>query len=179
MQKLENKAVLTPSPCFATIQTKRGDFFMDPINQGNQNDENSDSKKGASFAKTLEEVRRFFAQDIFATNMGAVIEEIGDGYAKCTLELLPCHQNAAGAVMGGAIFTLADFAFAVAANWNKPLHVSVSSQITYLGAAKGGRLIAEARKVKEGRSTCFYVVQVQDDLGNPVAHITEYGFQKG
>lgn len=80
--------------------------------------------------------------------------------------------------MGGAIFTLADFAFAVASNWNKPLNVSTTSQITFLGTAKGARLVAEARKVKEGRSTCYYLVDVSDDLGNPVAHVTASGFVK-
>ena len=79
----------------------------------------------------------------------AVIEQVDEGYAKCWLEIQPHHLNAAGTVMGGAIFTLADFAFAVASNWNKPLHVSTTSQITYLGVARGTRLIAEARKVKE------------------------------
>ena len=82
--------------------------------------------------------------------------------------------------MGGAIFTLADFAFAVAANWNKPnLHVTLNSQITYLGTAKGKRLIAEARMVKEGRSTCYCVVDVKDDLGHAVAQITSNGFSIG
>ena len=89
------------------------------------------------------------------------------------------YLNAAGTVMGGAIFTLADFAFAVASNWNKPLHVSTTSQITYLGVARGARLIAEARKVKEGRNTCYYLVEVKDDLGNEVAHVTASGFSKG
>ena len=95
------------------------------------------------------------------------------------LEIQPHHLNAAGTVMGGAIFTLADFAFAVASNWNKPLHVSTTSQITYLGVARGARLIAEARKVKEGRNTCYYLVEVKDDLGNEVAHVTASGISKG
>lgn len=127
----------------------------------------------------LEQIQKIFANDRFATENGAVIEDVNEGYAKCSLEIQQRHLNAAGAVMGGAIFTLADFAFAVASNWNKPLHVSTTSQITYLGAAKGSRLIAEARKVKEGRSTCYYLVEVKDDLGNAVAHVTSSGFSKG
>ena len=86
---------------------------------------------------TLEEVRKRFAHDRFATESGAVIEEVREGYARCSMSITPFHLNAAGAVMGGAIFTLADFTFAVAANWNQPLHVSLTSQITYLAAAKG------------------------------------------
>ena len=62
----------------------------------------------------LEEVRERFSQDRFATVNGAVIEAVGEGYAKCSIILNETHRNALGAVMGGAIFTLADFAFAVA-----------------------------------------------------------------
>lgn len=126
----------------------------------------------------LEQIRKIFANDRFATDNGAVIDEVDDGYAKCSLEIQPNHLNAMGTVMGGAIFTLADFAFAVASNWNKLLNVSTTSQITYLGAAKGKRLIAEAHKVKEGRSTCYYLVDVTDELGNMVAHVTSSGFSK-
>ena len=130
-------------------------------------------------AQKLEQIQKVFANDRFATDTGAVIEQVDEGYAKCWLEIQPHHLNAAGTVMGGAIFTLADFAFAVASNWNKPLHVSTTSQITYLGVARGTRLIAEARKVKEGRSTCYYLVEVKDDLGNEVAHVPASGFSKG
>ena len=129
--------------------------------------------------KPTKEIIEMFEKDRFATGNGAIIEEVADRYAKCSLKLEEIHRNAIGAVMGGVYFTLADFAFAVASNWNKPLHVSTTSQITYLGVARGTRLIAEARKVKEGRSTCYYLVEVKDDLGNEVAHVTASGFSKG
>ena len=127
-------------------------------------------------AQKLEQVQKVFANDRFATENGVVIDEVDDGYAKCSLEIQPHHLNAGGTVMGGAIFTLADFAFAVAANWNKPLHVSLSSQITYLSAAKGTKLIAEARRIKDGHSTCYFETEIKDDLGRLVAHVTTNGF---
>ena len=76
---------------------------------------------------TLEEVRNIFAQDRFATENGAVIEEVGEHYAKCSVVLEPKHYNAARAVMGGVYFMLADFAFAVASNWEKMEMVSLNS----------------------------------------------------
>jgi len=126
--------------------------------------------------KTIEEVRDFFKNDRFATENGAVIEAVSDGYARCVMELDDHHRNALGAVMGGAIFTLADFTFAVASNWNKEPHVSLTSQITYLGRAKGNRLIAEAKRIKEGRTTCYYLIEITDELGTQVAHVTASGF---
>ena len=73
---------------------------------------------------------------------------------------------------------MADFSFAVAANWQKPGVVSLSSNITYLGTVKGERLIAEASCVKNGHTTSYYRVDVQDELGNPVAAVTVTGYRK-
>lgn len=79
--------------------------------------------------ETLDEVRERFSKDRFATVNGAVIETVDEGFARCSMELNDTHRNALGAVMGGAIFTLADFAFAVASNWNKDPRVSLLSLI--------------------------------------------------
>ena len=128
--------------------------------------------------KTLDEVRKLFENDRFATENGAVIEEIGDLYAKCSLNLTDSHKNALGAVMGGVSFTLADFAFAVASNWQAPGVVSLSSNIAYLGTAKGKSLIAEARCVKNGRTTSYYNISIQDELGTQVAAVTTTGYRK-
>lgn len=125
---------------------------------------------------TLEEVRERFSHDRFATVNGAVVEAVDEGYARCSMKLNETHRNALGAVMGGAIFTLADFAFAVASNWNKNPQVSLNASVSFLGKAKGGMLVAEARKIKEGRKTCYYEVSVADELGNVVAHMTSNGF---
>lgn len=125
---------------------------------------------------TLEEVREKFSHDRFATVNGAVVEAVDEGYARCSMKLNETHRNALGAVMGGAIFTLADFAFAVASNWNKNPQVSLNASVSFLGKAKGGMLVAEARKIKEGRKTCYYEVSVEDELGNVVAHMTSNGF---
>ena len=56
-------------------------------------------------AQKLEQIQKVFANDRFATDNGAVIEQVDEGYAKCWLEIQPHHLNAAGTVMGGAIFT--------------------------------------------------------------------------
>jgi len=124
----------------------------------------------------LEEARRFFAGDKYATEAtGCLIDEVGEKYARCSLTLEPKHRNAVGQVMGGVSFTLADFAFAVAANFHQPLTVSVSSSISHLGPVKGERLIAETRLVKDGKRNCFYEVDVTDDLGTPIALVTITG----
>ena len=125
--------------------------------------------------KTLEEVRKLFAGDRFATENGAVIEEIGDHSATCSLVITDSHRNAMGAVMGGTYFMLADFAFAVAANWERMGCVSLRSDISFLGAAKGKKLTAKAICIKDGRTTACYRVDVTDELGNLAATMTATG----
>ena len=129
--------------------------------------------------KTLEEVRKIFEGDRFATENGAVIDEIGDHSAVCSLTITDYHRNAMGAVMGGTYFMLADFAFAVAANWEKMGCVSLRSDISFLGAAKGEKLIAKAVCVKDGKSTVCYRVDATDELGNLTAIVTATGYHVG
>ena len=126
--------------------------------------------------RTLEEVRKIFKGDRFATENGAVIEEIGDHSATCSLIIIDSHRNAMGAVMGGTYFMLADFTFAVAANWEKMGWVSLHSDISFLGSAKGNKLIAKAICVKKGKSTSCYRIDVTDDLGNLTATVTTTGY---
>ncbi len=126
--------------------------------------------------KTLEEVRKIFEGDRFATENGAVIEEIGDHSATCSLVITDSHRNAMGAVMGGTYFMLADFAFAVAANWENMGCVSLHSDISFLGTAKGEKLIAKAVCVKDGRTTACYRVDVTDEVGNLTATVTVTGY---
>ena len=125
---------------------------------------------------TLEKVRKIFEGDRFATENGAVIEEIGHHSATCSLMITDSHRNAMGAVMGGTYFMLADFAFAVAANWKEMGCVSLRSDISFLGAAKGEKLIAKAVCIKDGRTTACYRVDVTDEYGNLAATVTATGY---
>ncbi len=126
----------------------------------------------------LEEARSFFNGDLYATKTtGVIIEEVGEHYAKCSFEITRDHQNAYGGVMGGAIFTLSDFTFAVSSNFRQPQTVSTSSQINFIGMAKGKKLIAESTLVKDGRSTCLYTISITDELGTKVAFATFNGMK--
>ena len=124
----------------------------------------------------LKQLKDKFIHDAFvADGLGAVIDGASYGFARVSMEIQPRHCNALGIPMGGAIFTLADFAFAVAANQGRDV-VTQASQITFLKAAQGKRLIAEARQVKDGKRVCFYEVKVNDDLGTEVAFVTINGY---
>ena len=128
----------------------------------------------------IEEVRELFGNDRFATEAcGCRVVEAGKGHAVCELDITDGHRNAQGGVMGGAIFTLADFALAIGCNMGEAPTVSVSNTIEYFSAARGTRLIATCSADKSGRSLGFYTVDVADDLGTPVAKMTATCFRRG
>ncbi len=127
--------------------------------------------------RDLEDARAYFEGDRFAAENGMTIEAIGEGSSVCAMTLSPRHMNANGGVMGGAIFTLADFAFAVAVNNVHRPTVALQVSISYLNATHGSRLTATARRVKDGRTTCVYEVDVTDDLGRDIARFTGTGFK--
>lgn len=127
----------------------------------------------------LVEIRKRFAQDKFATDAaGIVVEDAKPGYSRCVMEITEKHINAAGGVMGGAIFTLADFTFAIAVNGLEDCNtVSLASQITFLSSPKSKKLISESECIKSGRTTCFYTINIVDSIGTKVAVVTINGFK--
>ena len=72
----------------------------------------------------MSELAKIFDKDRFATGIGVELLEVRGGRAVARLVVGPQHLNAAGVVQGGAVFGLADFAFAVASNsrgtWRSP-----------------------------------------------------------
>lgn len=124
----------------------------------------------------LETIRHQFASDRYAMHSGIVIEEAHEGYARCSMVIQPYHLNALDSVQGGAIFTLGDFAFAVASCCGSQKAVSLSNQISYMKPAKGKQVIAEAKVISAGRRACFYDVRITDELGTPIATMTVNGF---
>ena len=142
----------------------------------NNTDENELKKREVHMSR-LEEAREMFAKDLYATKLsGITIEDVGDNYSKCAMKLTDDHKNAYGGIMGGAIYTLADLAFAVASNFDKPAStVSLVGQASFLSMTKGNILYAETRLIKDGRTNCFYEVRVYDDLGKDIAVVTFTG----
>ena len=48
--------------------------------------------------------------------------------------------------------------------------------ITYLSPARGRTLFAESQCIRCGHNTCFYKVDITDDLGTQVAFMTVNGY---
>jgi len=78
--------------------------------------------------------------------------------------------NFHGIPHGGAIFSLADAAFAAASNSHGTRAVALEMTVHYLAAAEAGTtLYAEAQEEKLGKRTALYRIRVTDPDGNLIA----------
>ncbi len=123
--------------------------------------------------RDLEQTRAYFKDDRFAVHNGITIDEVGEGFARCSMAIRDIHLNAMSNVMGGAIFTLADLCFGAASDGEA---VSMSSDINFISPGKGPKLYAEARLIHGGNTTVFYEVKVTEG-DKVVAFVTMRGFK--
>ena len=117
----------------------------------------------------MEPMKEFFSQDQFAKHSGIELVSAVPGHAIAQMILRPHHLNAVGSVQGGAIFTLADFAFAAASNAHGKLAVAINVSITFMKAASTGTLRAEAREISVNPRLGSYTVNVTDDQNALIA----------
>ncbi len=113
---------------------------------------------------------RKISQDPFAKSLGIELQELRPGYSRVAMTLTPQMVNFHGTPHGGAIFSLADAAFAAAGNSHGQAAVALSMTIQYLAAAEPGtRLVAEAQELRKGNRTGFYQITVKTQSGELVA----------
>ncbi len=95
----------------------------------------------------------------FARLLGMEILEARPGWSRVAMDASG-KENFLGVAHGGAIFALADQAFAAAANRGEHLQVAVSVHIHYLVPAKG-RLEAVGRLIGETDQYSHILVEVR------------------
>ncbi len=110
-----------------------------------------------------EAFHHFFLQDRFARTSGMVLDDVGYGWAQVSMLAQERHLNAADQVMGGALFTLCDFALAVASNSYGVLAVGTHMDIHLLKPPGLGRLIARAEEISRGKKVAVYEVSLEDE----------------
>lgn len=120
---------------------------------------------------------KFFEKDKFAHYVGIELIKVESGYAVTSLDITEKHLNGLGVVQGGAIFTLADFAFAAATNSNGLATVGINTNITYFKAPKGRVLTAKAKETSAEKKICGCDVEVIDEDGSLVAKFSGTGYR--
>ena len=120
----------------------------------------------------------YFKNDRFAALAGIELTEIKDGYAKARMRITPEHLNGAGICQGGALFTLADLAFAAAVNSHLVLTFSTSSNITFFCSVKEGYVYAEAKEIVNHSRMPYAEVRITDERDTLIAIFTSSGYRK-
>jgi acyl-CoA thioesterase len=126
----------------------------------------------------LKAIKAFFRKDLFAAFVGIELIEAGNGRAKACLPVSDRHRNGLGIVHGGAIFTLADLAFAAAVNSRGRVAVAIHCSISYLKAAAGDVLIAEAEEISCGPKIAAYTIRITDASGDIIARFEGMAYRK-
>ncbi len=125
-----------------------------------------------------ETARRVFARDRYAQLSGIEIVETSKGYCKARMQIEDKHLNSVDVVHGGALFTLADLAFAVASNSHGQVALAINAHITYLQAVQTGVLYAVATEVDKPRKLGAYEVTISDEGGRIIATFSGMVYRK-
>jgi acyl-CoA thioesterase len=121
----------------------------------------------------------FFAQDRFANGNGMRVVEVRTGFARAEMTVEPRHLNAVGILQGGALFTLADLAFAAASNSHGVVAVACQVDITYFKAVEAGKLTAVAEEISRTHKLSTCLVRISDEPGELVALFKGVAYIKG
>lgn len=124
------------------------------------------------------EIKEFFKQDRYAALSEIELVDVKQGWAKTCMEIKDFHLNAGNVVQGGAIFTLADLAFAAAVNSYGNLALGIQTSINYLKSASKGTLFAEAKMINLHKKLAYFHVDVTDENEDLIAVFTATAYRK-
>lgn len=117
--------------------------------------------------------------DLFAKNAGAQLTEVREGYARAEMTVCEAHLNAGGVCQGGALFTLADLAFAAISNSRGQLTFGLENTISFLhSAVVGDRLTAEATETLNHHKIPYCEIKVRNQHGDLVCVMTGLAYRK-
>ncbi len=127
----------------------------------------------------MERMKQYFARDTLAAHLGIELLEVSPGHARARMQVREHHFNSFGTVHGGAIFSLADFVFAAAANAHGTVAVALNANICFLRPVTSGALTAEGREISLGNKVATYAIEVADEAGRAVAVFQGMVYRKG
>jgi acyl-CoA thioesterase len=127
----------------------------------------------------FQRIAEFFERDRFARENGMRVVEVRLGFARAEMTVEPRHMNGVGILQGGAVFTLADLAFAAASNSHGVLAVGSQADITYFKAVRAGKLTAVAEEISRTHKLSTCLIRVTDEEGTLVALFKGLAFIKG
>ncbi|WP_126661842.1 PaaI family thioesterase [Haloterrigena salifodinae] len=118
----------------------------------------------------IETVRRRIESDAYCETLGIELVDLEPGAASTRLEVSEELTNFHGTPHGGAIYSLADAAFAAASNSYGETAVALETNVSYLEAVEVGTVLtATAAETHGGGRTAEYEVVVTDGADDRIA----------
>lgn len=114
-------------------------------------------------------VRDYFSGDRFAEYLGIELLEVAPGRARARLVIDERHLNGVGIVHGGAIFALADLAFAVASNSHGQIALGINVSIAYHKGVSSGILYADAEEIAFNPKLATYQIRISNEKDETLA----------
>jgi acyl-CoA thioesterase len=114
----------------------------------------SDQREDAAADLARRSAERMWEADEASRAMGMELLDVGPGRARLRMTIRPDMVQGHGTCHGGALFTLADSAFAFACNSGGEVTVGASAEITWVAPAHTGDVVvADAvEEVRYGRN---------------------------
>lgn len=127
----------------------------------------------------INKAEQLLSNDRFAKSNAIKLISVGEGVAIAEMTVSEEHLNGVDIVQGGAIFTLADFAFAAASNSLGRIAVASHASISFFKGVSSGKLKAIAKQISSGKTLGTYSVDILDEEGTKIAFYTGTAFSKG
>ena len=107
------------------------------------------------------QVKDAIDRDAYLAMMGIELVDCGPGRATVRMTVRPDQLNFIGTCHGGAVFSLADAAFAMSSNTHGPSTVAIDAHIAFTaGAREGEVLTATSREVARSNRLATYRIEV-------------------
>ncbi|WP_302082587.1 hydroxyphenylacetyl-CoA thioesterase PaaI [Salinibaculum rarum] len=117
-----------------------------------------------------DETRERIESDAYCETLGIDVVDLDAGSARTRLTVTEDLLNFHGTPHGGAIYSLADAAFAAASNSHGTTAVALETNISYLEAVDVGEtLTATAEETHIAGKTAEYEIEVTDEGENRIA----------
>jgi acyl-CoA thioesterase len=117
-----------------------------------------------------DDVRERIRDDPFCEFLGIELVSLGPGEARTTLTVTEDCLNFHGTPHGGALYSLADAAFAAASNAAGRTSVALETNMSYLATVDAGETItATATETHAGGRTAAYEITVTDGADSRIA----------
>lgn len=136
-------------------------------------------KNNPKMENRLKKLEQILKNDRFAVHNDIQLISIGKGEAQAELLISEKHLNGVNIIQGGALFTLADFAFAAASNSHGRIAVASNASINFFKAVSSGKLTASAKEINSGKTLASYTVDITDEDGTLIAFFSATAFLKG